>query len=150
MTKERKWPTGLLIGGLLFGGIVIPLAGWLICIALFWAQKRWSLRQKLLATFAVPGGLLPAVLVIVLEAQPARATGVVLLLILTALPLCTAISLWAALFSPGSVRVSTVSMTAVVAALAVVVIVASAGVHTGGHVMRLGPTPTSALPTHPS
>ena len=34
--------------------------GWLAGVALLWLSKTWTVRDKLLGTLVVPGGLLPA------------------------------------------------------------------------------------------
>jgi hypothetical protein len=39
------------------GSIVLPVIGWLVGVALMWSSDRWRLREKLLATLVVPGGL---------------------------------------------------------------------------------------------
>lgn len=56
------------------GGIVIPVLGWFVGVALLWISERWSVRDKLLGTFVVPGGLaLP--LAIGLSASSAETCG---------------------------------------------------------------------------
>jgi uncharacterized membrane protein len=42
---------------LLVGGIVIPLIGWVIGAVLLWASARWTIRDKVIGTLVVPGGL---------------------------------------------------------------------------------------------
>ena len=39
------------------GGIIIPLLGWFIGVALLWTSEHWSVRSKLIGTLVVPGGL---------------------------------------------------------------------------------------------
>lgn len=39
------------------GGIVVPVLGWFVGVALLWSSQRWSVRDKLLGTLVVPGGL---------------------------------------------------------------------------------------------
>jgi hypothetical protein len=39
------------------GGIVVPVLGWFVGVALLWTSPRWSVRDKLLGTLVVPGGL---------------------------------------------------------------------------------------------
>lgn len=39
------------------GGIIIPVLGWFVGVALLWTSQRWSVRDKLLGTLVVPGGL---------------------------------------------------------------------------------------------
>jgi uncharacterized membrane protein len=43
------------------GGVVIPVLGWVVGAALLWASRIWTLRDKLVGTLLVPGGLLGAV-----------------------------------------------------------------------------------------
>ncbi len=148
MSESRRWPSALLIAGLLVGGIVLPVVGWVICIALFWAQKRWSVRQKLLATIAVPGGLLPALLVLVTEARPAPGVGIVLLVVLTVIPIWIASSLWTALFSPQNRRVPTPNFAIVVVALILVSVLIGTSLHTGTRTFKLHVPTTSVLVQH--
>jgi uncharacterized membrane protein len=42
---------------LLAGGLLLPVAGWLIGVALLWASSVWNTRDKLIGTLVVPGGL---------------------------------------------------------------------------------------------
>jgi hypothetical protein len=42
---------------LLVGGVVLPVLGWLVGVALLWASAVWTTRDKLLGTVVVPGGL---------------------------------------------------------------------------------------------
>jgi uncharacterized membrane protein len=39
------------------GGIVIPVIGWFVGVALLWSSEHWSVRSKVLGTLVVPGGL---------------------------------------------------------------------------------------------
>jgi hypothetical protein len=39
------------------GGILVPVLGWFVGVALLWSSPRWSVRDKLLGTLVVPGGL---------------------------------------------------------------------------------------------
>jgi hypothetical protein len=41
----------LLVGGFLFG------IGWFVGVALLWSSKAWTVRDKLIGTFVLPGGL---------------------------------------------------------------------------------------------
>ena len=50
---------------LLIGGIVVPFVGWIVGVVLLWASSVWTLRDKLVGTILVPGGLLPAVYLMV-------------------------------------------------------------------------------------
>ncbi|HEY3070115.1 MAG TPA: hypothetical protein VGJ34_07335 [Gaiellaceae bacterium] len=42
---------------LLIGGIVIPVIGWLVGVALLWSSEVWTAREKVIGTLVVPGGL---------------------------------------------------------------------------------------------
>jgi hypothetical protein len=51
----------LAILGLLIGGIIVPVVGWLVGVVLLWMSPRWKPGDKLLATLVWPGGLLASV-----------------------------------------------------------------------------------------
>jgi uncharacterized membrane protein len=56
---ERR-STGLDIAALvllLVGGVVLPVIGWIVGVALLWVSSTWTVGQKLLGTLVVPGGL---------------------------------------------------------------------------------------------
>ena len=42
---------------LLIGGIVIPFFGWVIGVVLLWVSNAWNVRDKVIGTVFVPGGL---------------------------------------------------------------------------------------------
>jgi hypothetical protein len=42
---------------LLIGGIVLPVLGWVIGAVLLWASGRWTVRDKVIGTLVVPGGM---------------------------------------------------------------------------------------------
>jgi hypothetical protein len=42
---------------LLIGGVVVPILGWFAGVVLLWGSRVWTLRDKLLGTLLVPGGL---------------------------------------------------------------------------------------------
>ena len=42
---------------LLVGGVVLPVLGWFVGVALLWASAVWTTRDKLVGTLVVPGGL---------------------------------------------------------------------------------------------
>ena len=51
---------------LLVGGIVLPVIGLLVGVVLLWTAEVWSVREKLVGTLVVPGGLaLPVFLMLV-------------------------------------------------------------------------------------
>src|SRR5919108_1416559 len=45
---------------LLAGGVVVPVVGWFGGVALLWISDAWSVRDKMIGTLVVPGGLAPA------------------------------------------------------------------------------------------
>jgi uncharacterized membrane protein len=51
---------GFAIALLLIGGIVIPVLGWFIGLVLLWISRVWTVRDKLIGTLLVPGGLATA------------------------------------------------------------------------------------------
>jgi uncharacterized membrane protein len=42
---------------LLVGGLVLPIFGWLIGVVLLWLSNAWNVRDKIIGTLFVPGGL---------------------------------------------------------------------------------------------
>ncbi len=40
------------------GGVVLPFLGWVVGVILLWVSKAWNLRDKLIGTLLLPGGLL--------------------------------------------------------------------------------------------
>lgn len=48
---------GFAIALLLVGGVIVPAVGWIIGAVLLWVSRAWTLRDKLIGTFVVPGGL---------------------------------------------------------------------------------------------
>jgi hypothetical protein len=61
----REWLAIVLI---LIGGVALPVLGWLIGLAFLWTSRAWTSRDKWLATLLVPGGLLPAVVLLLTPA----------------------------------------------------------------------------------
>ena len=47
---------------LLIGGVIIPVLGWFVGVVLLWTSRIWTLRDKLIGTLVVPGGLTTLVL----------------------------------------------------------------------------------------
>ena len=62
-------PWLVLLGGFVFG------VGWLVGIILLWSSATWRLRDKLLATLVVPGGLLFPVLLLGMGGAATACTG---------------------------------------------------------------------------
>ena len=48
---------------LLIGGFIL-IVGWFVGVALLWSSRIWTLRDKLIGTLVVPGGLVTSVLLI--------------------------------------------------------------------------------------
>ena len=42
---------------LLVGAFILPGIGWVVGVVLLWVSKAWTVPEKLLGTFVVPGGL---------------------------------------------------------------------------------------------
>jgi uncharacterized membrane protein len=61
---RRSWVEILALVLLPVGGIVLPVVGWFVGLALLWASTVWTLRDKLIGTLLVPGGLLPIVVLL--------------------------------------------------------------------------------------
>lgn len=61
-TRSAAWEIATILL-LLLGGFVF-LVGWLVGMVLLWSSNAWTLRDKLLGTFVIPGGLATAVLCI--------------------------------------------------------------------------------------
>jgi hypothetical protein len=59
-TAARPATTWREIGALIllpFGGVLLPLWGWFGGIALLWLSPRWRVRDKVIGTVVLPGGL---------------------------------------------------------------------------------------------
>lgn len=54
---------------LLFGGVIIPVLGWIAGVVLLWLSDVWTTRDKLIGTFVVPGGLTAAIAMLFLPAS---------------------------------------------------------------------------------
>jgi uncharacterized membrane protein len=61
-----EWLVLLLLS---LGGFALGI-GWCVGVALLWASRSWTRRQKLIGTFVVPGGLAAAWLWLVLTTTP--------------------------------------------------------------------------------
>lgn len=61
---------------LLVGGVLLPFLGWLVGIVLLWASHAWTLRDKLIGTLVIPGGLMvPVYLLTVDRSAPSKVCG---------------------------------------------------------------------------
>lgn len=58
----------LTVGLLLIGGVVFPVVGWFIGLALLLSSPSWTRADKALGALVVPGGLLPALALFVIPA----------------------------------------------------------------------------------
>ncbi len=54
---------------LLVGGLIVPLVGWLIGVVLLWVSNAWNVRDKIIGTLFVPGGLGFGLLLFLVERQ---------------------------------------------------------------------------------
>jgi uncharacterized membrane protein len=50
---------------LLIGGLIVPIFGWLIGVVLLWVSNVWNVRDKIIGTLFVPGGLGLSILLLV-------------------------------------------------------------------------------------
>lgn len=85
------------IGLLLVGGFVIPAAGWMLGVALLWISRAWTVREKLVGTLVLPGGLLAPFAVMVAASsvtlQLPTPLAAAVLAALCAIPIGTAVFL---------------------------------------------------------
>ena len=42
---------------LLVGGLIVPIVGWFVGVVLLWVSNAWNVRDKVIGTLFVPGGL---------------------------------------------------------------------------------------------
>jgi hypothetical protein len=47
-----------------FGGVLLTFVGWVAGVVLLWLSPRWSIRDKVLGTLVLPGGLALGVYVV--------------------------------------------------------------------------------------
>ncbi|HYT78589.1 MAG TPA: DUF1700 domain-containing protein [Actinomycetota bacterium] len=59
------------------GGLVLPVIGWIVGVVLLWISDVWSIRDKLIGTLVVPGGLLLPLGMMVMAVGPAVSTSCV-------------------------------------------------------------------------
>lgn len=85
------------IAMLLFGGFIVPVAGWMLGVVLLWISSAWTRRDKLIGTLLLPGGLLAPFLVLALTSPVTVSVSPVvaaaLLTLLSLVPICTAVYL---------------------------------------------------------
>jgi hypothetical protein len=65
---KPRWIDVAAIVLLLVGGLIVPLVGWLVGVALLWNSNAWTVRDKVIGTVFVPGGLGLAGFIILLAA----------------------------------------------------------------------------------
>jgi uncharacterized membrane protein len=58
--STSRWVEILAIIFLLPGSVLLPVVGWVIGVILLWASSVWTVRDKIIGTLIVPGGLLAA------------------------------------------------------------------------------------------
>ena len=97
-----------------FGGVIVPVGGWFVGVFFLWISDVWTVRDKLVGTLIIPGGLLVPLFLFTFAGTASgrscvggtgfatRCTGpgtgttlvvVVFLLVLLVAPLCTALYL---------------------------------------------------------
>ncbi len=81
---------------LLFGGILLPVLGWFVGVALMWSSNAWTSGHKLLGTLVIPGGLLAPALLLSLQTGWTLPpwVGVPLLIVLVVAPIMVTVRLW--------------------------------------------------------
>lgn len=52
--SEQRWCVVVTTALLYFGGLVVPLAGWVLGIMMRWASPLWTRREKLIAAIMPP------------------------------------------------------------------------------------------------
>jgi hypothetical protein len=75
---------------LLLAGASLFIVGWFVGVALLWSSRIWTLRDKLIGTLVLPGGLASAPFV---SASGSGNLGLVLAILSVVLPVLTAIYL---------------------------------------------------------
>ena len=64
--QDAGWYTVLTIVLIAVGGIIVPVVGWFVGIAMLWWSRTWTLRDKLIGTLVLPVVLAVSLLVGVL------------------------------------------------------------------------------------
>jgi hypothetical protein len=70
ITRSTTMETWAII--LLLLGCFVFLVGWVAGVVLLWSSNLWTLRDKLIGTFVIPGGLAPAFLYLSLAGSTHR------------------------------------------------------------------------------
>jgi hypothetical protein len=55
--RRAGWVEGLALAFLLIGGFIGPGLGWLVGVILLWVSSVWTIKDKIIGTAFVPGGL---------------------------------------------------------------------------------------------
>ena len=71
--NEPRWYPVLAVLVVALGGIVIPVVGWIVGLAMVWFSKSWSRTEKWVATLASPLAVLLATLTAVVASSLSRA-----------------------------------------------------------------------------
>lgn len=71
-TNNRVLLTILLLS---VGGAVLPGAGWLIGVVLLWLSPAWPVRDKLIGTLVIPGGLMTPIVLLGVSRSGASCGG---------------------------------------------------------------------------
>jgi hypothetical protein len=60
---------------LLVGGLIVPVVGWFVGLVLLWVSNAWNVRDKVIGTVFVPGGLGLAGFLILLAGATGGSSG---------------------------------------------------------------------------
>jgi HAAS len=60
---------------LLVGGLILPVVGWFIGVILLWVSNAWNVRDKIIGTIFVPGGLGLSLFLLVFAATTSMSSG---------------------------------------------------------------------------
>jgi hypothetical protein len=55
--RRAGWVEGIALALLLIGGFIGPGLGWLVGVILLWVSSVWTIKDKIIGTVFVPGGL---------------------------------------------------------------------------------------------
>src|SRR5215216_3971379 len=72
---KPRWSDVAAIVLLLIGGLILPLVGWLVGIVLLWGSNAWNVRDKVIGTVFVPGGLGLAGFIVLLAGATSSSSG---------------------------------------------------------------------------
>ena len=99
MDRRRRWIRDLSAIALLTFGVVLFTVGWLVGAVLLWTSPTWRVRDKILGTLVIPGGLPFAVVVAIFGVPAAFASALpglaaVIEVVLLVGPIYTAVHLF--------------------------------------------------------